>query len=203
MSRDGGLVKLSKSLSWLLRHNAVNEGFTLLEGGYLPVPDILRHKRFTGWTEADVRRVVETCEKQRFGLAESDAGQLLIRANQGHSMQNVVVDMEEIVEAPPKVIHGTNFKAWQTIREEGLSRMRRQHIHCATGEPGEAGVISGLRQSCQIFIYIDVAAALADGYKFYRSANNVILCPGNAAGILPPKYFSKVKDVKKNAIIYP
>jgi 2'-phosphotransferase len=82
MSRDGGIVRLSKSLSWLLRHNAEKEGFNLLEGGYLPVADILRHKRFSGWTEADVRQVVATCEKQRFGLLESDTGQLLIRANQ-------------------------------------------------------------------------------------------------------------------------
>jgi 2'-phosphotransferase len=112
--------------------------------------------------------------------------------------------MEEILTAPEhKVIHGTNFTAWQTIRTEGLSRMRRQHIHCAAGEPGDEGVISGMRRSCQIYIYIDVAAALADGYKFYRSANNVILCPGNAAGILPPRYFAKVKDVKKNQIIFP
>ena len=81
--RDGDLTRLSKSLSWLLRHNAEWEGFSLLEGGYLPVDDILRHARFIGWTEADVRRVVDTCEKQRFSLAEMDTGQLMIRANQG------------------------------------------------------------------------------------------------------------------------
>jgi RNA:NAD 2'-phosphotransferase (TPT1/KptA family) len=45
MSREGGQIKLSKALSWLLRHNAEKEGFTLLEGGFLPVADILKHHR--------------------------------------------------------------------------------------------------------------------------------------------------------------
>lgn len=35
---------------------------------------------------------------------------------------------------------------------------------------------------------------LADGFKFYKSANNVILCPGNEEGFLPPKYFAKAVD---------
>lgn len=222
MSRDGGLVKLSKALSWLLRHNAEKEGFTLLEGGYLPVQDILKHCRFSGWTEDDVRQVVASCDKQRFALKMGDNNKaaaddnsdgtghprlLLIRANQGHSIQDVVVDMEEITnaaDAPPKVIHGTQWAAWEAIRAAGgLSRMRRQHIHCAPGEPGETGVISGMRRACQVHIYIDVAAALGDGYRFYRSANNVILCPGNETGILPVRYFSKVKDIRRNVVIFP
>ncbi len=153
-----------------------------------------------------MRAVVASCDKQRFHLTEdTETGRLLIRANQGHSIQDVVVDMTEIsnVSEAPKVIHGTNRQAWESIREQGLSRMRRQHIHCAAGEPGDAGVISGMRRSCDIYIYIDLAAALADGYKFYRSANNVILCPGNEAGVLPARYFAKVKDTRKNVIIFP
>ena len=162
--------------------------------------------RFAGWTEADVRQVVVTCDKQRFALKVDAEGRLLIRANQGHSIPDVAVEMEEILsaaDAPPKVIHGTSLAAWEAIREQGLSRMGRQHIHCAAGEPGDAGVISGMRRACQIFIYIDVAAALADGFKFYRSANNVILCPGNTAGILPPRYFAQVKDTRKSSVIFP
>jgi 2'-phosphotransferase len=171
---------------------------------YRAVP---RVNRFSGWREEDVRQVVASCDKQRFALKEDAAtGLLLIRANQGRSIRDVVVDMEEIrcaADAPDKVIHGTTRGAWEAIREQGLSRMRRQHIHCAAGEPGDAGVISGMRKACQIFIYIDVAAALADGFKFYRSANNVILCPGNEAGILPARYFAKVKDMRKNLVIFP
>lgn len=31
----GDRVKLSKALSWLLRHGAEKEGFTFIDGGYL------------------------------------------------------------------------------------------------------------------------------------------------------------------------
>ena len=61
-------------------------------GGFVPVSAILSHRRGKQYTEEDVRRVVTNCPKSRFTLME-DAGQLLIRANQGHSIQvRVVVD---------------------------------------------------------------------------------------------------------------
>lgn len=74
--------------------------------------------------------------------------------------------------------------------------MSRNHIHFAPGEPGEEGVISGMRSSCEILVFIDLRKALSDGFKFYRSANNVILCPGNEQGFLPPQYFEKVVQTK-------
>ncbi|CAN0056248.1 unnamed protein product, partial [Sphacelaria rigidula] len=53
--------------------------------------------------------------------------------------------------------------------------MNRTHIHFATGLPGDNGVISGMRAGCKVLIYVDVAAAMADGIRFFRSTNNVIL----------------------------
>ena len=193
-------VRLSKSLAWLLRHNAESEGFTFLEGGYLPVEDVLRHRRFTGFTITDVEEVVRDNDKQRFAIMVGDDGRLLIRANQGHSISNVTVEMEEITSADEvtKVIHGTNFKAWNEIQKTGLSRMKRNHIHFAAGEPGSEGVISGMRACAQVYIYIDLHKAMEDGIKFFRSANNVILSPGDESGVIMPKYFKQVKNVKTN-----
>jgi len=203
MSKTGGSqsqVKLSKALSWLLRHNAESEGFTLLAGGFLPVSDILKHRRFVGYTKEDVEVVVKNCVKQRFALKEDNDGRLLIRANQGHSIQTVDVELEEISHSSeaPKVIHGTNFKAWEAIKNLGLSKMNRNHIHFAAGEPGEEGVISGMRSSAPVFIYIDVEKAMNDGIKFFKSANNVILSPGNGDGFIMPQYFKTVKNMKNN-----
>ena len=75
--RGGGKknrVRLSKSLAWLLRHNAESEGFTFLEGGYLPVQEVLKHRRFAGFSLEDVEEVVRSCEKQRYSLATGDNG---------------------------------------------------------------------------------------------------------------------------------
>lgn len=73
--------------------------------------------------------------------------------------------------------------------------MSRNHIHFAPGMPKEEGVISGMRQSCDIYISIDMIEAMKDGINFYISSNNVILTEG-INGVLPPKYFKSVVSKK-------
>ncbi len=109
-------------------------------------------------------------------------------------------------------------------QQKGLSKMKRHHIHCSEDFPGCGKVISGMRSTCQIAIFVDVKKAcegkhevyqicrkkkqkysihlssylfcsFADGIKFYRSENNVILTPGDDDGFLKPKYFIKVLDL--------
>jgi hypothetical protein len=60
----------------------------------------------------------------------------------------------------PTIIHGTSFKNWTKIKTEGLSRMNRLHIHFSPGELGDSQVISGMRPSCELYIYIDTEKAL-------------------------------------------
>ena len=42
------------------------------------------------------------------------------------------------------------------------------------------------------FSTLKLRISFPDGYKFFKSVNNVILCSGNEHGYLPPFYFSKV-----------
>lgn len=84
--------------------------------------------------------------------------------------------------------------------ENGLNRMKRNHIHMACGIPGEDEVISGMRGSCQAVIYIDVASAMAAGIKFFKSSNGVILTQGiNDSGVLPSEFFQEVVERGKRA----
>lgn len=76
--------------------------------------------------------------------------------------------------------------------KEGLSRMNRNHIHLAQGVPGDA-VISGMRNSAQVLIYINLPLALASGLKFFISANGVVLCEGP----ISPQFFSRVTGPNK------
>lgn len=73
--------------------------------------------------------------------------------------------------------------------------MKRQHIHLATGIPGDNTVISGMRHDAQVHIFIALDKALAGGVKFYESENGVVLTAGNDTGFLEPQYFSKVFNV--------
>lgn len=93
-----------------------------------------------------------------------------------------------------RVIHGTYLKNLDEIKQIGLCRMSRNHIHFTHDLPSKLNknVVSGAKTNAQVFIYIDLEKALADGIKFYKSSNGVILSPGNTEGILEPKYFQKI-----------
>eukprot|EP00300_Choanocystis_sp_HF-7_P001826 c11456_g1_i3.p2 GENE.c11456_g1_i3~~c11456_g1_i3.p2 ORF type:complete len:114 (+),score=16.53 c11456_g1_i3:446-787(+) len=71
--------------------------------------------------------------------------------------------------------------------------MSRNHIHFAVGLPGDRAVISGMRRSAQLYIFLDVPKAMAAGIEFFRSSNNVVLSSG-LNGFIPPTLFLKVVD---------
>ena len=59
-------------------------------GGYLYVEDILKRQKYKGTLE-DVQRIVANNDKQRFALTTDENGKHMIRANQGHSIQELTV----------------------------------------------------------------------------------------------------------------
>jgi len=228
-SRDNNSpdVQLSKSLSWVLRHAASSLGLQLSSDGYIPLQNILtlNHPRFCKggkegqpkYTVEDVIRVVENNDKQRFRL-EYKEKVLCIRANQGHSLKVKAEELltslkhEELSHPNLSIIHGTTLKAWRDhIQHEGLSRMKRNHIHFATGLPQpqknkqdkqNTRPISGMRSSSQIYIYINGSKCANDSIKFYKSDNGVILTAGvKEEGILSLQYFDKVVDAATGNII--
>ncbi|KAB0799055.1 hypothetical protein PPYR_06935 [Photinus pyralis] len=186
-------VRVSKRLSWLLRHGALNEGLHLSTEGFIPLQQILESKGFESVSISDIERIVLNNDKQRFTLRTSETGILEIKANQGHSIDVRRLELTPLTD-PKKVqnvIHGTYFQFWKCIKKEGLFRGKRMHIHFSEHLPG-AKNISGIRASAEIFIYVDLAKALSQGLKFYISPNNVILSPGNEQGYVKPDYFMKV-----------
>uniref|UniRef100_A0A8C1CB80 2'-phosphotransferase n=1 Tax=Cyprinus carpio carpio TaxID=630221 RepID=A0A8C1CB80_CYPCA len=197
-SRD---VRLSKSLSYALRHGANKMGLQMNSDGFVFVEDLLAHQQFRSFSPEDVKRVVDTNNKQRFKLCHHpEDGRLQIRANQGHSVQVTDLELRAVAlddpDYPREAVHGSYMKHWPSIHSQGISRMNRTHIHLAPGLPGEGGVISGMRQSCDLAVYIDVAKAMSDGIQFFWSENGVLLTPGDAAGMLAPRYFSRAQRLK-------
>jgi 2'-phosphotransferase len=170
-------------------------GLNLGSDGYVAVDELLAHPSIVhqGYTLDDVQNVVRDNDKQRFNLIQRRS-HWYIRANQGHSFPVPDLDLTPITEAEAysTVIHGTYFNCLQPILRDGLSKMGRTHIHMTTGEFGSRDVISGMRRSAEVLIYIDLEKALQAGLKFYVSANGVILTPGDANGYLKPTYFKQV-----------
>ncbi|KAG6808116.1 hypothetical protein H0H93_000553, partial [Arthromyces matolae] len=88
LEKDPPAVRLSKTMSWLLRHGAKSEGLPMRPDGYVKVRDLLENGRIKS-LQLDfsaLQEVVKTDSKQRFDLKE-DLGEWWIKANQGHSMQ--------------------------------------------------------------------------------------------------------------------
>ncbi|EFB26256.1 hypothetical protein PANDA_004857, partial [Ailuropoda melanoleuca] len=188
-------VQLSKALSYALRHGALKLGLPMRADGFVPLGALLQLPQFRSFSAEDVQRVVDTNGKQRFALQPGDPGTgPLIRANQGHSLQVPELELmplETPQALPLRLVHGTFWQHWPSILLKGLSSRGRTHIHLAPGLPGDPGVISGMRPNCEVAVFIDGPRALADGIPFFRSANGVILTPGNADGFLLPKYFKE------------
>ncbi|KAI8825499.1 phosphotransferase KptA/Tpt1 [Chytriomyces cf. hyalinus JEL632] len=182
-------VILSKAVSKILRHDTA---IPMRQDGYVRLKDLLSRPQLRGKNLMDVQYLVESNDKQRYTLIEEN-GDWLIKANQGHSRE-VDVELVEIVDASeiPTVIHGTYLRNLSAIESQGLSKMNRNHIHFAVGRPGDSGVISGMRGTCNVLIYINVSQAMSDGIKFYRSPNNVVLSSG-VGGFIAPKYFERVE----------
>ena len=191
-------IRLSKFMSWFLRHNLENSGITYDPGGWIKVTDLINYYNINYSTRNSITidnivEVVKTCVKQRFSTRGEGQG-MEIRANQGHSVCNISNSwlLTRITEPLSVCVHGTTLEAWNLIKINGLSRMSRQHIHMATGVPGDKQVISGMRTTSQVVIYIDITKAMCDGIPFYMSSNGVILSPGP----IPIQYFSSVVDRK-------
>ena len=98
----------------------------------------------------------------------------------------------------PVCIHGTYEEAWGLIKASALDRMGRNEINMAVGLPEDPEVKSGVRNSIEVLIHIDVARAMAAGIPFFRSANNVICSPGP----IPPEFFAHVVRRRDNVTLY-
>ncbi|XP_070156569.1 tRNA 2'-phosphotransferase 1-like [Polyergus mexicanus] len=187
-------IVLSKKLSYLLRHGAIKQGLNIKPNGFVVVSELLN--KLHHYTIDDIKRIVENNNKQRFTL-DTINGVLEIKANQGHSISKISeLTLKVLDSAEFDIIHGTYYKCWTTIKTEGLSCMRRNHIHFAKG----LNFINGLRQSVELFIYINFEKAKKDGLIFLESENGVILCTGNLKGFIETKYFLKVTTKHDQAL---
>ena len=200
-------IRLSKSLSWLLRHHLEltyqhldeEEKEDARNSGFVNCSAILYLPRFKEYTIADIQSVYELNDKQRFTIRNHPHKEetLQIRANQGHSIKTINPDLKPITDPSeiPQVIHGTFTRFWPAIVQSGgLNRMNRTHIHFTRCLPSDQDkrVISGMRQDCTVYIYINSERAMEAGYEFFESANGVILCSGDENGTLSTNFFEKV-----------
>lgn len=166
----GDLVRVSKFLSLVLRHEPGAIGLDLDENGWADIDELIRLAGARGrhLTRPLVEQVVAENDKKRFAISEDGRR---IRANQGHS---VAVDLGlPPAEPPERLYHGTATRFLASIAAEGLRAGDRQHVHLSADEP--TAILVGQRHGRPAVLVVHAREMAAAGHRFYRSANGVWL----------------------------
>ncbi|QFS98587.1 RNA 2'-phosphotransferase [Labrenzia sp. THAF191b] len=163
-------TKISKRLSFWLRHKPEDAGLILSDGGWAAVADVLDALRALGLDckRDQLERVVATNDKKRFEFSKDGKH---IRARQGHS-----IDIElglTALQPPEFLFHGTATRFLPPILAEGLKPMARHHVHLSPDRDTAHKV--GSRHGKPAILQVAASAMQTKGHTFYRTENGVWL----------------------------
>ncbi len=168
-------VRLSKYLSYILRHNPASARITLDERGFADLDRVMEALESTRhrWAGKEaIEKLIAESEKQRFEIVKGK-----IRALYGHS---VAVKVCRTYDPSGNLYHGTSPKALNTIREEGLKPMGRQFVHLS--KTIDDAVTVGKRHHPHPVILIIDAVRASHDISFYERGDVVL------AKEIPPGY---------------
>jgi len=160
-------VKVSKYMSYLLRHNP--ENLKMDKQGFVDLDKLLAKvsERF----QVDIKvflEIVEKSERRRFEVVENK-----IRALYGHTIP-VKPELEE--DKVAKIFyHGTTPDAAARILKVGLKSMKRKWVHLSPTVDIAEEV--GLRRTKNpVILEIDAEEARKSGSEFYKATDKVYVC---------------------------
>lgn len=175
-------VKISKYLSYILRHKPSAGNISLDKEGWVDVNDIIQGAKNgkIPVTLEEIQAAVEYNPKKRFELNGKR-----IRAVQGHSVK-VEIKMEDYI-PDGYLYHGTIESNVNSILKEGLKSQSRIHVHLSKDIETASNV--GMRRGKPIVLQIDARKMRADGLKLYEAKNGVVLVDE-----VPPQYITRLKQ---------
>jgi putative RNA 2'-phosphotransferase len=190
MMFEGDVSKLSKFLSYVLRHKPDAIGLTLDPQGWTPVDELIAKSAAAGtqFSREDLLHVVQTSEKRRFTLSTD---RQRIRAAQGHS---VTVDLGLSPREPPSVLyHGTATQFVTSILSEGLKSQARQQVHLSADEATAHRV--GQRHGKPTILVVEALRMHAGGFLFFLADNGVWLTDH-----VPPEFLTLASNAADSAM---
>jgi putative RNA 2'-phosphotransferase len=171
MCTDRHLFKVSKFLSYVLRHRPDCVGITLTREGWADIEALIKAGAKAGkcLDRQLIQAVVANNDKKRFAISEDGRS---IRAVQGHSNNSVYVRYLDKV--PPETLyHGTATRFLSSIREKGLLAGSRQYVHLSQDPQAAAAV--GRRHGRPFVLAIAAREMHERGFKFHQAENGVWL----------------------------
>lgn len=176
-------LTISKLLSYALRHSPSALGLNLDQQGWAYIVDVLVGLRRKGHelTYEGLQQLVAGNDKQRFAISDD---RTKIRASQGHSIK---VDLQLEPKQPTDILyHGTAKKNLESIREKGILKGNRNHVHLS-GNPNTARRV-GQRHGEAIVLIVDAPMMNVDDHEFYFSDNGVWL-----TDYVAPRYITGIE----------
>jgi putative RNA 2'-phosphotransferase len=167
---DDRAVRISKFLSLVLRHQPEKIGLSLDQSGWASTRQLIEASRGRGFefTLEELQNVVAGNDKKRFSLSEDG---LWVRANQGHSIK---VELGYAPTAPPEILyHGTAERFLTSIKQQGLMKGKRRHVHLSADVDTATKV--GRRHGRPVVLRVKAGLMCQDSFIFYLSANGVWL----------------------------
>ena len=164
-------TKLSKEISYALRHAPWEYELEMNEEGWVPVEQLLealcRRGNWNDISEETLHEVIARSEKKRFEIKDGR-----IRAFYGHSIPMKIVKEEKM---PPDILyHGTARRFLTSIKENGLLPQNRQYVHLS--QDIETAESVGKRHDTKpCILVIDAKKAWEEGTKFYLGNEKVWL----------------------------
>lgn len=172
------LTELSKFLSYVLRHQPQAIDLVLPKDGWVSVDELIQNANRHGKSiSRDIlETIVDKDDKQRYSF---NGDKTLIRANQGHSLP-VDLNLPEV--APPEFLyHGTALRNCDSIREKGLLKQQRHHVHLSQDQ--QTAMLVGKRYGKPVVLRVLAVQMAGKGYVFYKSDNGVWLTDA-----VPPQF---------------
>lgn len=172
--------RISKKLSLLLRHRPELFDLKLDKQGWCKVADLLTAAKKNNFPldRETLDLVVAENDKKRFAFNENGTK---IRANQGHS---IPIELGYTPTEPPTFLyHGTATRFLKSIRQTGLEKRNRHHVHLSADR--ETAQRVGARHGVPKILTIRAGAMYEDGFEFFLSENGVWLTDN-----VPTKYFT-------------
>lgn len=158
--------KLSKFISYVLRHNPQILNLTMDEQGWVSVAELLENLNDVSMEMLE--NVVAENNKKRFAF---NADKTKIRASQGHS---IPIDLAySPVEPPDFLFHGTAVQNIDSIKKSGIVKGSRHHVHLSLDEETAKSV--GKRHGKPVILTVSAKKMYKAGHEFFVSENGVWL----------------------------
>ena len=164
--------QVEKTITWLLRHGAIEEKVPINEEGFININNLINwlKKKNISLQLEDINKIVAADKKSRYLVKDN-----MIRANQGHSMK-LKIQMDKFEQKNSQLVHATYYNNMESIEKSGLKSMSRNDVHLINID-SKNNKFKMIRQDTDLYVFVN-----GNGLDLKESTNGVIL-----TSFVPPK----------------